>query len=964
MGCVAEDALGKQGRAIFLAAPGGSVFNQHQVGAWVKPTQNGDVALLVVNHGKAATSVVITRAQLGMGESSYLVATDLWSNATTKIQPEEAYSTTLKAPDGFVMVRIAEKAPVTAEQVLATPPPPPLKHTSAASSVLKVDDDAAVLVSRTTTLSNTELPRDQFGNPLVTGEADILVHPTDGHYYFFFNNWGNCSGVNCCSDETVGCRSCCFRVKTITCVEMSNHSVVVYRTQDLARWEYLGEALSAAARPDRAIEYRPHVVWNNQTQLFVMWYNIYAPNERTRFRYAVAVSKTAQGPFGVTSTNVTMHAQGVKVGDLDIFVDSDGAAFLVHGDTHMAVEKLDPTFTKSSGEVTYFTTPIDKYNRGSEGPVFFKRGHIYYILPGTGCCGCIGGSNMYVFTSLSPMGPYIYRGDVGSNTTAPFDMHSPWNYPTRAQASAVVQLHGKGGDSREGQVLWMGNQWVTSREPGRPRNHDLLYFWPLEFEPDGNLTQVRYEPNVQVQVYPPPQQQWIDLAAEHDVSRAQNSGSALKATTAATVKVDWSTEKVTTRTAATIEVDVMPFLGRADWGGPFNAYYEALANLGAEYVRFAPWFANPRVVVTELSPSDCTATKPASNWNSTFFDGIVRDFMAAVCGPNADTGSCKLSVVQQLSTMPSYMYKGGYCPDATGCLPDYPWNTTDPFNAYNAGSVLVDPTCGEMARYVARLVAHYTTGGHHDECGHWHASGFNYSWYGLSILNEDDHGESPDDGTAYTTCYDAIAAEVHKVNPAIVPVGPEIFGASGHATEYLMHFLNASNHYGYQGFGKGAVPSVVSYHWGSNAAAPAEAPQGGEKFLTDWETTLNDPNATVQKARTYIQQTGQASSMVLNEFIPMVADWCDVSDQRSYGNHSFVPDGHCLGGTLKSPAQGMPIYSAGGNPDLRSKQGLGINRKTWSWNAAAACFAYGYGTLAELQYKYVGHDQLIGGVSH
>jgi hypothetical protein len=33
----------------------------------------------------------------------------------------------------------------------------------------------------------------------------------------------------------------------------------------------------------------------------------------------------------------------------------------------------------------------------------------------------------------------------------------------------------------------------------------------------------------------------------------------------------------------------------------------------------------------------------------------------------------------------------------------------------------------------------------------------------------------------------------------------------------------------------------------------------------------------------------------------------------------------------------------------------------WSWNAAAAVFAYGYGTLAELQYKYVGQDQLIGG---
>ena len=43
------------------------------------------------------------------------------------------------------------------------------------------------------------------------------------------------------------------------------------------------------------------------------------------------------------------------------------------------------------------------------------------------------------------------------------------------------------------------------------------------------------------------------------------------------VAVDWSDITVPiTRTAASIEVDVMPFLSRADWGGPFKGYYEAL----------------------------------------------------------------------------------------------------------------------------------------------------------------------------------------------------------------------------------------------------------------------------------------------------------------------------------------------------------------------------------------------------
>ena len=40
---------------------------------------------------------------------------------------------------------------------------------------------------------------------------------------------------------------------------------------------------------------------------------------------------------------------------------------------------------------------------------------------------------------------------------------------------------------------------------------------------------------------------------------------------------------------ALAQVDVMPFLGRTPEGGPFDAYYEALSDLGAMYVRYAPW---------------------------------------------------------------------------------------------------------------------------------------------------------------------------------------------------------------------------------------------------------------------------------------------------------------------------------------------------------------------------------------
>ena len=78
------------------------------------------------------------------------------------------------------------------------------------------------------------------------------------------------------------------------------------------------------------------------------------------------------------------------------------------------------------------------------------------------------------------------------------------------------------------------------------------------------------------------------------------------------VSVNWSAPLRTVVTSAQIEVDVMPFLARTTQGGvvpvafcssslrgrlgagDFNGYVTALANLGAEYVRYSPWFGQHR----------------------------------------------------------------------------------------------------------------------------------------------------------------------------------------------------------------------------------------------------------------------------------------------------------------------------------------------------------------------------------
>eukprot|EP01050_Picozoa_sp_SAG11_P000751 SAG11_NODE_26_length_23420_cov_40.459886_17_plen_184_part_00 len=87
------------------------------------------------------------------------------------------------------------------------------------------------------------------------------------------------------------------------------------------------------------------------------------------------------------------------------------------------------------------------------------------------------------------------------------------------------------------------------------------------------------------------------------------------------VAVDWSVVLRTVKTSSQIETDVMPFLSRSANGGDFNGYYNSLQNLGAEYMRFSPWFGYPQVVVPELVQTKCQGSQA----NYTLMDGIMRD---------------------------------------------------------------------------------------------------------------------------------------------------------------------------------------------------------------------------------------------------------------------------------------------------------------------------------------------------
>ena len=331
-------------------------------------------------------------------------------------------------------------------------------------------------------LSNLALPLDQSGQPLITGEVSVLRH--GAAYFVYFNDWGGCAGVDCCSSSG-GCASCCMTQGGDACVYATNHSVVVYRTVNFLEWHYLGVALSLQRRAS-GIMFRPCVVYNAAQRRFVMWYEDRHPGQRG---YAVAVSDQPTGPFTTVVNSTRMSGPGRKdnSGDFNILIDRDGAAF--HVRDGFVVERLTDDYLHGSGVFGSFSPP-----RHSEGPVFFRRGGSYYILTGSACCACKGGASVDVFVASAPLGPYRYLGDIGSDRSRPYDPHSARNFVTRAQGSSVFEIGGE--------VVWLGNQWVTSSLPGRPRNHDLLYFAPLSFHTIGTLEQLSWQDNVSLSSTP------------------------------------------------------------------------------------------------------------------------------------------------------------------------------------------------------------------------------------------------------------------------------------------------------------------------------------------------------------------------------------------------------------------------------------------------------------------------------
>ena len=178
----------------------------------------------------------------------------------------------------------------------------------------------------------------------------------------------------------------------------------VYSSPDMQAWTPHGAILPDAAS---GIYYRPHVIFNEATKQYVLWYNWY-PKLWTG-RFGVAVSDSPTGPFRIVNDDVQVAHSALGVGDFNLFVDEDATAYLMYNTIQghrLSVERLAADYQSSTKENGDFITT------GAEAGSVFRRGDTYYLLTDYTCCFCTQGSGARVYTSKSPLTGYTLRQNI------------------------------------------------------------------------------------------------------------------------------------------------------------------------------------------------------------------------------------------------------------------------------------------------------------------------------------------------------------------------------------------------------------------------------------------------------------------------------------------------------------------------------------------------------------------------
>jgi arabinoxylan arabinofuranohydrolase len=129
------------------------------------------------------------------------------------------------------------------------------------------------------------------------------------------------------------------------------------------------------------------------------------------FGIGVGVSDKPEGPY--TDAIGKPLVSGTGYIDPTVFIDDDGQAYLYWGNPTLNMVKLNPDMISYSGDIVKVPMNATTVNNMYlEGPWFYKRNGLYYLLYSTQNNGTAGKEDIRYSTSPGPTGPWTYRGVI------------------------------------------------------------------------------------------------------------------------------------------------------------------------------------------------------------------------------------------------------------------------------------------------------------------------------------------------------------------------------------------------------------------------------------------------------------------------------------------------------------------------------------------------------------------------
>jgi len=191
----------------------------------------------------------------------------------------------------------------------------------------------------------------------------------------------------------------------------------LYSTVDMVNWTDHGSPASYKTFSwGTGDAWAPHVVSRNGK------FYLYAPiNNSTGSKIGVAVAQSPMGPFSDPLGKALISTGSGNI-DPTVFIDEDGQAYLYWGNPDLYNVKLNSDMVSFPGSPTKVNlttagfgvrTKTDRATAYEEGPWFYKRNSLYYIVYPADSTP----EKISYTTSSGPLGPWEYRGDIMAKET-------------------------------------------------------------------------------------------------------------------------------------------------------------------------------------------------------------------------------------------------------------------------------------------------------------------------------------------------------------------------------------------------------------------------------------------------------------------------------------------------------------------------------------------------------------------